>query len=93
MTNWPQPQNVKSVRTFLGFSSYYRRFVANFAQIAKPLIGGEPKKRSKTKANTKPPDFVWGTAKQEAFDALKTALTSPPLLAYAKYDTPFIFVH
>jgi hypothetical protein len=34
---WPQPQTVKDLRSFLGFSSYYRRFVPKFEHIAKPL--------------------------------------------------------
>ena len=34
---WPTPKNVIEVRGFFGFCSYYRRFVANFAEIARPL--------------------------------------------------------
>ena len=34
---WPVPQNVQEVRQFLGFCSYYRRFIQNFADIARPL--------------------------------------------------------
>ncbi|PIK44339.1 hypothetical protein BSL78_18812 [Apostichopus japonicus] len=35
--NWPEPQNVKDLRSFLGFCSFYRRFVVDFAKTAKPL--------------------------------------------------------
>lgn len=35
--DWPIPNNVKAIRSFLGIASYYRKFILNFAQIAKPL--------------------------------------------------------
>ena len=35
--NWATPQNVRDVRSFLGFANYYRRFIQNFAGIASPL--------------------------------------------------------
>ena len=34
---WPQPTTVTEVRSFLGFVSYYRRFIPNFSKVAKPL--------------------------------------------------------
>ena len=34
---WPQPKNVKDIRKFLGFANYYRRFIKDFAQIARPM--------------------------------------------------------
>ena len=34
---WPVPKSVKNVQKFLGLANYYRRFVKNFAKIAKPL--------------------------------------------------------
>ena len=36
-TEWPQPTTVTEVRSFLGFVSYYRRFIPNFSEVAKPL--------------------------------------------------------
>jgi len=37
VTNWPTPQCVKDIQKFLGLANYYRRFVKDFAKIAKPL--------------------------------------------------------
>ena len=35
--SWPEPKNVKDVRKFLGLANYYRRFIKNFAQVARPM--------------------------------------------------------
>lgn len=80
VTNWPIPKNVKQVRSFLGLCSYYRRFVKNFADIAKPL-------HSLTEAGRK---FEWIKPCQESFDTLKQALTSTPILGYPTSDDLFI---
>jgi len=35
--SWPEPKNVKDVRKFLGLANYYRRFIKDFAQVARPI--------------------------------------------------------
>ena len=37
ITNWPEIKSIKQLRVFLGLIGYYRRFLAGFAEIAKPL--------------------------------------------------------
>lgn len=63
------------VRRLLGFASYYRRFVPNFASIAAPL-------HALTKKNTA---FQWARECEEAFMELKKLLTTTPVLAYPKF--------
>jgi len=35
--SWPKPKNVKDVRKFLSLANYYRRFIKDFAQVARPM--------------------------------------------------------
>ena len=88
--NWPTPKNAEEVRKFTSFAGYYRRFVKDFSKIAKPLTELHPTttvKSGKKVKSVKP--FVWGKAQQEAFNKLKDLLSSPPVLGYANYDSPF----
>ncbi|CAM4569856.1 unnamed protein product [Lepidochelys olivacea] len=63
LTTWPRPSNYRELKTFLGFSGCYRRFVKNYATIVKPLSDltrghQSSKNKSKTKnkgRSTKPP--------------------------------------
>ena len=71
VTSWETPKNADDIRKFLGFTGYYRRFVKNYAQIAKPLndLLGEPKKKKGRMNKNNPPKqppFVWGAEQQEA---------------------------
>ena len=92
VTSWETPKN--GIRKFLEFTGYYRRFVKDYSKIAKPLndLLGEPKKkRGRPNKNNPPkqPPFVWGADQQQAFDALKEALTTAPILAYPDFTKPF----
>lgn len=83
---WPVPKSVKEVRQLIGFMSYYRRFVPQFAQIAKPLhalMGSKDKRRASEL-------FTWSSECQTAFDKLRQCLMSPPVLAYPDFGLPFI---
>ena len=35
--SWPEPKNIKDVRKLLGLANYYRRFIKNFTQVARPI--------------------------------------------------------
>jgi len=91
--NWPKPSTLKDLRSFLGFASYYHRFVPHFAQRTKPLNelvsklyeGGKHGRQRK-----KPVENNWNQECEKAFDSLKQVLTSPPVLAYPIYTKPFI---
>lgn len=88
--NWPTPKNAEEVRQFTSFAGYYRRFVKDFSKIAKPLTDLHPNttvKNGKKVKSSKP--FIWGKEQQDAFDQLKNALLTHPILGYADYDLPF----
>ena len=92
---WPVPKTVKDVRAFLGFTGYYRKFIKDYAKIARPLndllIGHctNNKKGKKPKTKLKKTPFIWLEKQQLAYEQLKEKLISPPILAYADYRKPF----
>jgi hypothetical protein len=69
---WPVPQNVTELRSFMGTANYYRRFVASYSTIAAPLHD----------LTGKGTPYVWTAVCQEAFDKLKAELCSTPVLAF-----------
>ena len=77
--DWPIPKNVHEVRQFLGLASYYRRFVRNFATIAAPL-SDLLKESDENLRKVKNRTIIWTARCQHAFETLKDALTSEPIL-------------
>ncbi|MES9880179.1 MAG: RNase H-like domain-containing protein [Sedimenticola sp.] len=76
---WPIPTCAKDVQRFLGLANYHRSFVKDFANIAEPLFRVVGKN-----------GFQWGEEQQGAFNALKHALTHPPVLALPNQTDEFI---
>jgi dUTPase len=88
LLTWKTPTNVKEIQRFLGFAGFYRRFVQDFAKIAKPLhqLTGTVKGKHGKKH---PVPWAWEEPQEIAFDTLIRLLTEPPILAYPDYSVPF----
>ena len=78
--NWPTPKNRKEVRSFLGLAGYYRRFIKDFAGMARPL----------TALTSVEASFQWNTECDKSFMDLKEALTTAPVLGYPKPEGQMI---
>lgn len=79
--DFPLPKTLKEVRSFLGLASYYRRFVPNFAKIARPL-------HDQLQTTKK---VAWTDAATKAFYDLKDRLTTAPvLLAKPDFNKEFL---
>ncbi|GLB43850.1 putative chromo (CHRromatin Organisation MOdifier) domain containing protein [Lyophyllum shimeji] len=79
VAEWPVPKNKKEVQSFLGFTNFYRRFIRDFSHHARPLFD----------LTAKDVAWTWGSGQQDAFDALKRAITSKPVLIFPDDDRPF----
>lgn len=73
------PKSAREVRSFLGTAGWYRRFIKDFASLSAPL----------TDTLKKSPKFVITEKAKEAFENLKRALTSAPVLRHADFSKPF----
>jgi transposase InsO family protein len=77
--DWKPPKSVHQVRSFLGLAGYYRRFIADFSRIAKPMI-------ELLKKGVK---FVWNDECDKAFHTLREYLISAPVLTQPDMSKPF----
>ena len=77
---WPRPANIHEVRAFVGLCSYYRRFVRGFSEICAPLHA----------LTGKHARFSWTEECEAAFERMKEALTSTPVLAMPTDDEMFV---
>ncbi len=77
--HFPQPRTVTNVKSFLGLTGYYRKYVKGYARLAAPLF----------ELTRKDVDFVWNMGCQQAFQALRTALIRAPILIRPDFKKAF----
>ena len=77
---WPRPRNQNEVRSFLGYATYYRKFIKGFANVADPL----------NKLLQKDHSFAWTNQCEESFNSLKKAFSDVVTLSYPDFSKPFI---
>jgi len=69
---WKEPTNVKGIQSFLGFANFYRHFIRDYSKITTPLSSLTRKEK----------EWEWGDKQQEAFDTLKMAMITEPILQH-----------
>ncbi|KAJ9511611.1 hypothetical protein QJQ45_007360 [Haematococcus lacustris] len=79
MVEWPVPRNLNDLRSFLGSANYYRRHIHHHAHLILPLT-------NLLKAET---PWSWGPEQQEAFERVKAALASNPVVRPPDFPRPF----
>ncbi len=78
VSGWPTPTNKKEVQSFLGFTNFYRRFIRDFSHHGRPLFD-----------LTGSSEWHWGKEQEGAFQKLKEAITSRPVLIFPNENQPF----
>ncbi|KAH0650386.1 hypothetical protein KY284_030298 [Solanum tuberosum] len=78
--SWPSPLTPSDIRSFLGLSSYYKRFVEGFSSIASPLSALTQKKAK----------FIWTEMCEKSFQELKDRLTSALMLTLPEGTDCFV---
>jgi len=74
--NWEAPKFIKDIQCFLGFANFYHRFIYRYSHLCQPLFN----------LLRKDTPFVWDTACEQVFEALKKAFTSAPVLCHFDLD-------
>jgi hypothetical protein len=76
---FPEPMTITNVRSFLGLTGYYRKYIRGYSRMASPLF----------ELIKKDVAFVWNQNYQRAFDDLKRALVEAPILVRPDFKEPF----
>jgi len=76
---FPEPKAITNVRSFLGLTGYYRKYIKGYSRMASPLF----------ELTKKDMAFVWNQDCQRAFDDLKKALVEAPILVRPDFEEPF----
>jgi len=76
---WPIPENKTDIQAFLGFVNFYRRFIQDFFAKARPLFDLTRSEQV----------WMWSRREQAAFEDLKTAITTTPVLMFPLDSEPF----
>ncbi|XP_077962421.1 uncharacterized protein LOC144410313 isoform X1 [Gasterosteus aculeatus] len=80
--SWPRPKTKRQVKSFLGLVGYYQRFIPRYATMAAPLHDLTRKRG---------PDKVkWNTEANGAFECLRQALCTKPVLVTPAFSLPFL---
>lgn len=74
------PKTEKQIKSFLGLTGYYRKFIRDYAKVAQPI---SKYLRKDTKINIKDPNYI------EAFEKLKTLISSHPILRFPDHGKQF----
>ena len=75
---WPVPNSVKEVQSFLGFANFYRKFIDSYSRLAAPL----------TTLTRKSMRFTWSDEATSTFRSLQQAFTTAPILRHYQPDLP-----
>jgi len=80
ITSWPLPKNLRALRRFNGLTSYYRRYIKDYAKICGPL----------TDLTKKDVPFIMGDRERTAFENMKTKMSTAPVLVIPDPSKPFV---
>ncbi|XP_064465312.1 uncharacterized protein LOC135376767 [Ornithodoros turicata] len=80
--DFPQPPTKKDIRSFLGLTGYYQRYINRYSEIAAPLTDALRKRA--------PERVEWDKAREDSFRCLKNALTTEPVLRAPDYHREFL---
>ncbi len=82
--DWPEPESVREVQSFLGFANFYRRFVKGFSRIAHPLTETTKREAQRTKKDLalRKKDFLTPEARRSFQELVATFTTSPFLVHF-----------